>query len=351
MNPNQNLAGAERIDVSVVLTVKNEEASLSTFLESLGSQSMSPREVILVDGGSTDGTLEIARAWSTDLPFIIMSEPGSNIAEGRNLALGRASGAIIAVTDAGTRLASTWLEEITQPFSRPLELQPDAVSGFFEAESASPFELSLGVTTLPDVDEIVTDRFLPSSRSFAFRRSLFEVGLQYPSWLDYCEDLVFDLRLKRAHARFEFRPSAGVAFRPRSSVRAHWTQYYRYARGDGKAGLFTHRHVVRYMTYFGLLPWLMRRRDGLGVVGLSIGSAIYLRKPVRRLMRRRHEVPVPEVVLAMIAIPWLRLVGDCAKMVGYPAGVWWRVRRFGPRSSWRTIADRRSVSRGSSAKE
>ena len=40
-------------------------------------------------------------------------------------------------------------------------------------------------------------------------------------------------------------------------MRAFWHQYFRYARGDGKAGLFAKRHAIRYATYAGLLAFLL----------------------------------------------------------------------------------------------
>ncbi len=340
------MTGSERVTVSLILTVKNEEATLTEFFASVDAQSLKPDEVILVDGGSTDGTLDVARSWKTDRPFVIVSEPGSNIAAGRNIALNRASSDIVAVTDAGTRLDPDWLRKITEPFRRPAGLQPDVVAGFFQADPRNRFELALGVTTLPDLDEIDPEHFLPSSRSVAFRRSLFEVGLRYPEWLDYCEDLVFDLKLRRAGARFEFSPGATVAFRPRSSVQRHWEQYVHYARGDGQAGLFPLRHAVRYATYFGLLPVLLSRRDRTAALALVTGSALYLRKPLRRFARRRKDVSGSDAVVVLALIPALRAIGDAAKMVGYPAGLWLRLRANDRLENRKTAPDDQSVPSG-----
>ncbi|HVX31204.1 MAG TPA: glycosyltransferase, partial [Nitrolancea sp.] len=219
------MAGPEAQRVSLILTVRDEEASLEALFGSIGTQTRLPDEIILVDGGSTDQTVALARQWCERLPLTIISAPGTTIAQGRNLALRHASGEIIAVTDAGVVLEPRWLETITQPFARPAAQQPDVVAGFFEARPVSRFELFLGATTLPDVDEIRPERFLPSSRSVAFRRNLFEAGIRYPEWLDYCEDLIFDLRLKQAHARFEFQPAAIAGFRPRASLGGYWRQY------------------------------------------------------------------------------------------------------------------------------
>ena len=46
-------------------------------------------------------------------------------------------------------------------------------------------------------------------------------------------------------------------FVPRESLRSFWTQYYRYARGDGKADLWRKRHAIRYATYFVAFPALI----------------------------------------------------------------------------------------------
>lgn len=333
------VTGTESCAVSLILTVRNEEASLDALFRSIAKQTRIPDEVILVDGGSTDRTLGIARSWSERLPLTVISAPGASIAQGRNLALQAASGEIIAVTDAGVVLEPHWLEGLTQPFSRPAAQQPDVVAGFFEARPESRFELFLGATTLPDVDEIHPEHFLPSSRSLAFRRGLVDAGMRYPEWLDYCEDLIFDLRLRRAGARFEFQPSAIAGFRPRATLGTYWRQYQHYARGDGKSGLFARRHLLRYATYLVVLPVLALRRDRVALALGVTGGAVYLRHPARRLLRRRDRLTSSELALGLLALPCLRALGDIAKMTGYPVGLIWRWRRYGPRKTWRTIPE------------
>ena len=334
------MTGNTRPSVSLVLTVKDEAESLPSLLSSIAAQRMPPDEIVVVDGGSRDRTVEILREWATRLPLRILELPGSSIARGRNTALQHARGALVAVTDGGVVLAPDWLERLIAPFlALEVRAQPDVVSGFFRAAPQTLFEFALGVTTLPDADEIQPARFLPSSRSVALRRSWFVAGIRYPEWLDYCEDVVFDLRLRRAGARFQFCPDAVVWFRPRPSVRAFWDQYYRYARGDGKAGLFTSRHLIRYATYLIFIPLVLVTRNHGLMLAAGVGALTYLCRPIRRLWRRRSEVGVRQVMVAVVLIPLLRLVGDLAKMAGYPVGVAWRVRRYGVRSTWRTIPE------------
>ena len=87
------------------------------------------------------------------------------------------------------------------------------------ADPQTPFETALGAATLPLENEIDVDRFLPSSRSIAFRKAAaMQIGL-YPVWLDFCEDLIFDLRLLRGAGPLVFAPAALVYFRPRTTLR------------------------------------------------------------------------------------------------------------------------------------
>ncbi|HET9644526.1 MAG TPA: glycosyltransferase, partial [Burkholderiaceae bacterium] len=57
-------AHASSMRVSIVVTVRNERGSIVTLLESLLAQSHRPDEIIIVDGASTDGTLEILQSFA-----------------------------------------------------------------------------------------------------------------------------------------------------------------------------------------------------------------------------------------------------------------------------------------------
>ncbi len=301
---------------------------MADLIESLVAQTRRPDEVIISDGGSTDGTVERIRAAAGDaLNLEILVLPGTNIAEGRNAAIGRATGDVIAVTDAGVRLKPTWLEQLMVPF----EKRPgwvDVVSGFFEPDPGNPFEIAMGATVLPTKDEINPARFLPSSRSVAFTKEAWRRAGGYPEWLDYCEDVIFDLALRRSGCVFAWAPGAVALFRPRPSLRAFWHQYFRYARGDGKAGLWPNRHAVRYASYIagaGLLLAARKRRCFL--LPLLLATYLHLRRPYQRLAPWLDGLSPSQKARVVAWVPVIRLVGDLAKMAGYPAGVLWRLRQ------------------------
>jgi glycosyltransferase involved in cell wall biosynthesis len=305
--------------VSAIATVLNERESVDRLVASLSGQSVPPDEVVIVDGGSSDGTAERL----TERGLAALVAPGTNISEGRNRAIAAARHEAILATDAGVELHPAWAERLRTALGSGVS----AASGFFVSGARSTWELALGATTLPDVGEIEPARFLPSSRSVAFTKSAWQRAGRYPEWLDYCEDLVFDLELLAAGDVPRWVPRAIVRFRPRHSPERFFHQYFRYARGDGKADLWRKRHAVRYATYAGGAVMGLRalRGDGWAALALLLGGAAYLWRPLVRLSQQAETAG--EFVRAAPLVPVARLVGDVAKMAGYPAGLLWR-RRF-----------------------
>ncbi len=322
------------MNVSVIVTVLNEREAIERLLQSLEAQTRPPDEVVIADGGSTDGTLDILSSWGSSggLPLRILETPGANISEGRNAAIAAAAGDVIASTDAGVRLDQDWLEKLVAPFeSDESEQFVPVVSGWFVVEPRSLFEMAMGATVLPHVSEIEPETFLPSSRSVAFRKVAWEAAGGYPEWLDYCEDLIYDFRLRELYGSFQFAPEAVVHFRPRSNLRAFFKQYYQYARGDGKADLWRKRHAIRYLTYLvagPLLVALALLHSPWWWLALLAGVAIYTATPYRRLWPMLAPYGPFDRLKAVLLVPVIRVVGDVAKMTGYPVGLGWRLRNL-----------------------
>ena len=324
--------------VSVIATVYNEGDGVRPLMESLSNQTRRPDEIVICDGGSQDRTVSVLREYSGRLPGLrIIEASGVNISQGRNRAIAAAAGPIIASTDAGVRLDCNWLKRLVAPLEDGEGSSQDGaggVAGFFLPEVSGAFQMAMGATVLPRVEDIDPSRFLPSSRSMAYLKESWRRVGGYPEWLDYSEDLVFDLRLKAESANqnmaFAWVPDAFVHFQPRTTLKAFWEQYFRYARGDGKADLWRLRHAVRFATYLLLIPALLghalwgQEARWLGLTGLVVGGFVNCARPWRRLMLLGKGAPAGEVLGAALLVPVIRLVGDAAKICGYPAGLIWR---------------------------
>jgi len=317
------------MQLSLIVTVKNEAVALPRLLDSMAAQTRAPDEIVIVDGGSTDETLHILQAYRARLRLTIIAQPGANISQGRNIAIRAATGDIICATDAGTRLDEHWVEELVKPFETNLPTV-QVVAGFFVPDPQTVFETALAATTLPVLADIRPAKFLPSSRSVAFTKAAWQQVGGYPEWLDFCEDLIFDLALRQAGFRFAFAPRAIAHFRPRENLRAFFKQYYHYARGDGKANLWFTRHLIRYTTYLVALPLLV----ALLLLGfwswavgfLLIGFLGMFWTPYKRLFPMLTPLSWMERLRAIAWVPIIRITGDVAKMIGYPVGVVWRMR-------------------------
>jgi cellulose synthase/poly-beta-1,6-N-acetylglucosamine synthase-like glycosyltransferase len=298
----------------------------------------------------------VLSSWAASgrLSLRFLEKPGANISEGRNAAIAAATGDVIASTDAGVWLEKDWLENLVLPFEDVAAVSPvDAkdgglpptgrfvavVSGWFVADAETLFETAMGATVLPHLREVKPERFLPSSRSVAFRKAAWEAVDGYPEWLDYCEDLIFDFRLRDLYGPFAFAPEAVAHFRPRGTVWAFFRQYYRYARGDGKADLWRRRHAIRYLTYLVAGPLLVALavfHSPWWLLAAVAGVALYVATPYRRLGPLLAPYRPLDRLKAVLMVPLIRVVGDVAKMLGYPVGLVWRWRnRYRPEVHWR----------------
>lgn len=304
--------------ISLISTVKNCAGSVDEFLASLAAQTRHPDEVIIVDGGSTDGTAE---RFERDDTVTLIREPGANISRGRNIALGAASHDLIALTDADCVLEPDWLEAIVAP----LEAGADVSMGFYAPIIDGFFQDCMAAVNLPvDAAEVDPSTFMPSGRSVAYRRDAIDMAGGYPEWLAIGEDMWVDHRWRELGLDLRFAPEAVVRWRLRSGMLDTWVQYFRYARGDAQAGMYPERHALRYGVYAGA-SLALRSKRALPKLAALAGAAAYARTPIRRAWKRFDDPG--ERARAIIAVPALMMWIDTAKMAGYAAGLIDRARR------------------------
>jgi glycosyltransferase involved in cell wall biosynthesis len=257
---------AERpsIPVSLILTTRNEVAQVDTFLEGVRAQTVRPAEIVVCDGGSSDGTPARMRERGADLPLRVMEIPGANIARGRNEAIRAAAQEVLAITDAGCALAPDWLERITAPLLDSPAV--DAVGGGYVLTGENRVQRWTRAASLP-VEMQDPEMFLPSSRSFAVRRASIERAGLYPEQLSFAgEDTALVLRMKAQGARFVTRWDARVYWDVRPTLAGFLRQHYLYGRGDGEARSNASRYrrtaikwgALAVLPFLGLLsPWLL----------------------------------------------------------------------------------------------
>ena len=96
---------SKTLTLSIVIPVYNEENHLKACLDSVAAQTTKPIEVIVVDNGSTDKSVVIAKSY----PFVrVLHEKKLGIAYARNRGFNAAKGDIIGRIDADSRLPRDW---------------------------------------------------------------------------------------------------------------------------------------------------------------------------------------------------------------------------------------------------
>jgi glycosyltransferase involved in cell wall biosynthesis len=303
------------MQVSVITTLLNEANSIHQFLDSLLTQARSPDEIVLCDGGSTDGTVEIIEKYIAEgAPLRLLIIPGANRAVGRNAATRAARHDVIACTDVGCWLHRDWLKNIVEPF----ETAPSTmvVAGFFRVVPQTLLEEGIATLTGFPPEGTDSDRWLPSSRSIAYRRVAWEKAGGYPEQFSFNEDTPFDISLKKAGFHFVKAPDAWVYWRPRSTLQGFFRQYHAYARGDGQGLINLEGYSLRTAIYIGgaILILLNTWVPGIWMVAAS-GFALYLLRRMRRAWRLRARWPV------FLIVPLLAVVNDLADLSGYWRGV------------------------------
>lgn len=252
------------MNFSLITTVFNEEDSMKEFIKSLNEQSEYPDEIIIVDGGSTDKTVEILQDnLSQLLNFKIILDTTCSkkyskgpIAKGRNVAISNTAYEYILVTDAGCVLDKEWVKEMKRPF---LEKNADIVSGWYKAKITNSFQAEIADIFCPPITKINMQKFLPSSRSLGFKKKLWDEVGGYPENSYTAEDTLFDLKIFKLTKNIVFTDKAYVYWEVPKDNDELVKKLYQYGYGEGQQKIFLLKNIARIflLIFFPLLAVLV----------------------------------------------------------------------------------------------
>ena len=227
--------------VTVTATVLNEVDDIDGLISTLAGQTLRP-EVIIVDGGSSDGTWERLEAARSRYPNLIairdescnLKASAGPIARGRNVGIAAASAQVVACADAGCIYDPEWLGRLTAPIL-------DGTA-----------EYSLGGSCLDPSDQTMWDLASApffglkqnpeeatkscTARSMAFRKDLWQRVGGFPETSFLGEDTMFDLLIRRSGAKPAYAERAQAVYRPRHTLKSALGMMARYGVADGVLG-------------------------------------------------------------------------------------------------------------------
>ena len=227
--------------VTVVIPARNEQAYISATLDSVGAQTESNLQILVIDNASSDATADIVRERAArDERIELLSNPEISIPKSLNLALEAARGRWFVRVDAHSTIPSDYVARATRRLEKNAWAgvggRKDTV-GVTPAGKAiavalsSPFGVGNSIyhygTKLQTVDHIPFG---------SYRTDLLREMGGWNEDLVANEDYELDYRLRKAGHELLFDPSISISWQCRQSIGELLRQYVRYGRG--KADVF-----------------------------------------------------------------------------------------------------------------
>jgi len=213
----------ERPHVSVIVVNWNGLAYLAECLDSLAAQSYAALEVIVVENGSTDGSLEYLRGQRKGRIRLVESPSNLGFAGGNNLGIRASKGAYLALLNNDAVADPHWVKALVAAAEADPGVgmcasriyvwrRPGLLDGAGLLVSGDGIGRGRGRLE-PDGEryEREADVLLPSACAALYRRAMLdEIGLFDEDFFAYCEDTDLGLRARIAGWRCRYVPGAVV---------------------------------------------------------------------------------------------------------------------------------------------
>jgi succinoglycan biosynthesis protein ExoA len=223
--------------ISVMAPMLNEAEHVDDLVADLAAQDFEGEvELIVADGGSTDGAADLLRAAAErhGLATTILDNPDRWVSHGLNLCVRGAKGDLLVRVDCHSRYPSNYLRRCAEVAE---ETGAENVGGVFVPTGRTPMERAVacavdspfggaGWTRRGGSERVETDT-VPYG---AFRPEAFRLAGLFDESLVRNQDDEFNLRLRRAGGRVVLDPSIRFFYTPRGSLRRLFRQYYEYGR-------------------------------------------------------------------------------------------------------------------------
>jgi glycosyltransferase involved in cell wall biosynthesis len=267
--------------------VRDEERTLPALWTSILGQTLQPSEIIIVDGGSRDGTVALARSLAGDDTRVRVIEAGdATPGRGRNVGIEAARNEWIALTDAGIRLNPDWLERLV----RVVEADPSRriVYGDYEPIVRTFFDRCAALAYVtPPQDTPAGPMRGPIMASALLSKEAWAAAGTFPD-LRSGEDILFMARIRELGIPAGWAPDAIVWWEMRPTLRSTYGRFRLFSYNAVHTGLTSdwHKPVGRaYLAGAGLLLLAQVRGRGWAVLA-ALGAAARIES---RIWRRRGD--------------------------------------------------------------
>ena len=237
-----------KLNVSVIIPVKNEESTIRDLLDRLLMQTRKADEIVIVDGGSQDKTKDVINNYIVNgAPIKLISLSEAFPGKGRNIAINNATNNIIVSIDAGCEPDIKWIEELIKPFEENDDI--DVVNGKLMPNAKTLLQKCIIVATYPS-------RFRPYVPCMAFKKYVWEKTGGFPEELRTGEDLIFIKKIEKCGFRATYNDKALNYWEPRKNLAQFFNQFYWYSKGMGQRKRELIFHLRKLSFYLFLIFFL-----------------------------------------------------------------------------------------------
>ena len=303
--------------VTLVIPVRDESKTLPELLQSIAAQTFPPTEVIFVDAGSVDDSLQLLQEAVRREPRYRVIEAGqSSPGRARNLGIAAASHDWIALADAGMRLQPDWLEQLVN--SARAAPSATAIFGNYEPIINSFFErcAALAYVTPKQKRNGKLMRGPVAASSLVRATVCREVG-GFPD-SRAAEDMMFVEAIQKRGYDIGWAPSATTWWRLRPTLAATFDRFVTYSRYNVWAGRQWDWHYGVRRIYLLMLPFI-----ALAFIHswwwLLAPVAIMLARAAKSIWRAREARGILWAInpVQLVGVTMLLFVIDVATFVGW----------------------------------
>jgi glycosyltransferase involved in cell wall biosynthesis len=304
------------IKVSLVIPIRNEEDSLEALISSIANQTYPPAETILVDGGSTDKTIDLAHKLIELNPNLRLIQAGNATpGKGRNVGIAAATNDWIALTDAGIQLEPTWLERLVDVVCSNPSI--DVVYGNYEPAVNSYFEKLAALSYPAPKQKREGGRMRgPFIASSLLRRHVWKSVGGFPD-LRAAEDLIFMRSIEEAGFNIGWAPKATVWWHLQPSMRHTFNKFALYSKHNVWAGQqrYWHYGLVRQYAIVCLSIFLALIHSSWWLLILPLwliartAKSIWLRLEEKSIWKLLDPVQFIGVSIVLLSIDLATFVG------------------------------------------
>ena len=322
MKPQPNDSSTD-FQVSLVVPVRDEAASIRVLLDSIMAQTRQPDEIVFVDGGSVDNTVEQLRVASERMPerIRIVEAGEAGPGRGRNIGIEAARYEWVALTDAGIRLEPTWLERLAEVAMRDSSIA--VVYGNYEPVVTSFFERCAALSYPPPKQARPGGLMRgPSTASMLLRRDVWEQAGGFPD-LRAAEDLIFMERLRQRGFKEGWSPSATVWWQLQPDVARTFRKFVLYSRHNVWAGRQWDWHYGVARKYVLMLPFIVMAVL-YSLWWLTVPLLITLARVAKSIWNRREGRGLLWLLnpAQFLGVACILLTIDMATFIGWAQAIW-----------------------------